>query len=166
MSCNFRGDLVSLQHMLQRPDSDPQPLRNSQQHQDFIRPITVAMNELLLIHNVHQRFQAQVPPRRQQSRGLVWCGLHRLIVFHPLTAVVQGFHKCPVKRRLDTHPRVGEAVPLVLHILTQGKLHPLRSIRHDLIAGRFAILQFDDSILTANHIRRTMKQTRRGDASR
>ena len=50
-------DLVALQHMLQRPDTDAMTLGHTQQHQNFVGAIAVRVNEFLMVDDVSEGFE-------------------------------------------------------------------------------------------------------------
>ena len=119
------GDLVALQHVLQRRDAEADFLGQPQQHQDLVGAIAVRVDQAPALEHLHQRFELQVAPRRNRGRvlllacgiggplGLVRPGPRERVANHELHAHAAG--------RIAARSLLAE-LPHVLRVLAQREL--------------------------------------------
>src|SRR5205823_5430995 len=118
-------DLVSLQDVLERLDLEAESVRDTEQHQDFVGPVAVAVNLDVALEDVGEGFEPQVPARL----GCLLAGLLRGGVLVPLLAVLLGLGEGADVDGLDAEARVREAAVRALHVLAEGELYAARAIR-------------------------------------
>ena len=127
VSGDLVGDLVALQHVVQGPDAEAEVLRSTQQHQDLVGPVAVAVDDQLALHHLHEGVQANVTARRRRVLPTCSAGL----VLRPLRAVLGSALEGTVVDRLHAEPSRREAysrsAPVrTFGVLAQGELDPLR----------------------------------------
>ena len=66
---NFVSDLVAFEDVLQRADLHVEAFHRAQEREDFVLPITVAMNEPLALNNFADGFEFEVAAWQDRRRA-------------------------------------------------------------------------------------------------
>ena len=157
------GHLVSLQDVLESPNAHVELVQCANQRQDFVLSVAVTMDPAFPVEYFGDRVQLQVAPRRDSSL--------RSTPLRPPLSVCGGGFQLITHDLLHAHPRLrisrGVLVaPVALfHVFAKGKLDAGRRFRELHLFGQGAPPQFDDLILAADRICRTVQNVGRRDAS-
>ena len=103
---NLGGDLIALEYVLQRLDLEAEVLGLTQQHQDLVGTIAVAVHHDRGLKNALQSLESNVAAGGSRVLAL---GDGR-VVGGPLFAVGKGPGEGAIVDRLDPHARRREAV--------------------------------------------------------
>ena len=164
------GDLVSLEHVLERGDLEAHLVGHADDHQDLVRAIRVAVHEPLALEHFLERVELQVALRRKQvgrarrlllvvrvPRRLVRLGPEERLAHHVLDALPG--------RRIASRRRVGRAGPL--HVLAERELDAgHRAREHQVARLGHAPLELDRHDLAANRIGAAVHDVGRRRAAR
>ena len=63
------GDLVALEHVLERADREAELLRDAAEHQDLVLAVAVAVDEALAREDLGERLELEVAARRRRPCG-------------------------------------------------------------------------------------------------
>ena len=163
------GDLVALEHVLQRRDPEAELLGQPQQHQDLVGAIAVRVHEALALEDLHERLELQIAPgfdgRRVllsaldpgRPRGLVRLRTREGVANHELDAHSAG--------RIPPRTLLAE-LPHVLRVLAERELDAWHRARElEVVAAGLAPAQLDHQVLAADRVCAAVQHVGRRDAA-
>ncbi len=161
VSGDLRRDLVTFQNMLERLHFEAEAIGDAQQHQDFVGPVTMAMNLERAVEDVGERLQAQIAP---WGHGILVLA-PRFLVVVPLFYISLRFAEGAHQHGFYAQARVRKAAIAALHVFAQRELDAARRIGQQHLVSAGAVLHFDDGILPADAVSATVQQAGRGDTA-
>ena len=169
MGRDLVGHLVALEHVLQRPDPEPEVFRDPQQHQDLVGAVRVGVNEDVARQDLGQRFEPEVAPRCQQ----VLAARSRRLVLVPVGLVLPGVGEALAQCELDAHPGARVApidagnrrTTRPCRVLAECELHAPGHAAEQQFVGRLAPAHLQDGVLAADGVRRSVQHIDRRDTA-
>ena len=155
MPCDLVRYLVSLQDVLEAGDTYSEAFHGSQEYQNLVLSVGMAMNESLAADDLQYRLEFKVP-----ADG--WSG--SLLCLLELDPVLAGSGETVGKKGLHSHPALREARSVLvtpvglLDVFTKGELDPAGCCLEQHFIRLLTEPELDDGILPANRIGRTMQQ--------
>ena len=154
MSGDFWGDLVALQHVLERFHFHAEPVGDAEEHQDFICPVAVRVDFDVAGKDVRQGFEPEVPPGFGERVGRTL----RLLVLIPLLLVTTSFRERTNEHGLDAEAAVREPAVGAFHVFAECEFHSPRPVGDEHFLGGPAELHFHDGVLPTDHVGTTVEQ--------
>ena len=160
---DFGRDLVALEYMLQRCNAEAELLRGTQQHEDFVLAIAVAMHKSRALDDLGNGLELEVFARRHRARArcVVERGVGGL-----RGAIFTRRGEGVVEECRNAHARGRVARGWARDILTERELDSRgRALKAESL-GVFAPADLDYRVAPANRIRRAVQLIHRHKSAR